>query len=117
MSIGSVEVTALLDVEIVALAEFLLNLKDEHKKIILESENNKFSYLNMNSFLVQKGDRNLLIDADCRELFGSTYGFIKDALAAMELRTGDITDLFFTHFHPDHIAGALNTDGTAVLKT
>ena len=52
MSIGSVEVTALLDVEMVALAEFLLNLKDEHKKIILESENNKLSYLNMNAFLV-----------------------------------------------------------------
>ena len=27
-----------------------------------------------------------------------------------------MTDLFFTHLHPDHIAGALNTDGTAVFE-
>jgi len=83
MSVGSVEVTALLDGEMVAPAEFLLNLKDQDEKTIRESENNKLSYLNKNAFLVQKGDRNLLIDAGCRELFGPTCGFIKDALAEL----------------------------------
>ncbi len=116
MTVGSVEVTALLDGEIVAPAEFLLNLKDQDEQTIRENENNKLSYLNMNAFLVQKGDRNLLIDAGCRELFGPTCGFIQDALGEIELSTDDITDLFFTHLHPDHIAGALNTDGTAVFK-
>ena len=116
MTVGSVEVTALLDGEIVAPAEFLLNLKDQDEQTIRENENNKLSYLNMNAFLVQKGDRNLLIDAGCRELFGPTCGFIQDALAEIELSPDDITDLFFTHLHPDHIAGALNTDGTAVFK-
>ena len=116
MTVGSVGVTALLDGEIVAPAEFLLNLKDQDEQTIRENENNKLSYLNMNAFLVQKGDRNLLIDAGCRELFGPTCGFIQDALGEIELSTDDITDLFFTHLHPDHIAGALNTDGTAVFK-
>lgn len=116
MTVGSVEVTALLDGEIVAPAEFLLNLKDQDEQTIRENENNKLSYLNMNAFLVQKGDRNLLIDAGCRELFGPTCGFIQDALGEIALSTDDITDLFFTHLHPDHIAGALNTDGTAVFK-
>ena len=116
MTVGSVEVTALLDGEIVAPAEFFLNLKDQDEQTIRENENNKLSYLNMNAFLVQKGDRNLLIDAGCRELFGPTCGFIQDALGEIELSTDDITDLFFTHLHPDHIAGALNTDGTAVFK-
>ena len=116
MTVGSVEVTALLDGEIVAPAEFLLNLKDQDEQTIRENENNKLSYLNMNAFLVQKGDRNLLIDAGCRELFGPTCGFVQDAFAEKELSTDDITDLFFTHLHPDHIAGALNTDGTAVFK-
>ena len=116
MTVGSVEVTALLDGEIVAPAELLLNLKDQDEQTIRENENNKLSYLNMNAFLVQKGDRNLLIDAGCRELFGPTCGFIQDALGEIELSTDDITDLFFTHLHPDHIAGALNTDGTAVFK-
>ena len=116
MTVGSVEVTALLDGEIVAPAELLLNLKDQDEQTIRENENNKLSYLNMNAFLVQKGDHNLLIDAGCRELFGPTCGFIQDALGEIELSTDDITDLFFTHLHPDHIAGALNTDGTAVFK-
>ena len=28
----------------------------------------------------------------------------------------DITDIFLTHLHPDHIAGTINTDGTAVFE-
>jgi hypothetical protein len=107
MSVGSVEVTALLDGEMVAPAEFLLNLKDQDEKTIRESENNKLSYLNKNAFLVQKGDRNLLIDAGCRELFGPTCVFIKDALAEMELSTVDITDLFSRIFFPIILRGRL----------
>ena len=44
MTVGSVEVTALLDGEIVAPAEFLLNLKDQDEQTIRENENNKLSY-------------------------------------------------------------------------
>jgi glyoxylase-like metal-dependent hydrolase (beta-lactamase superfamily II) len=49
-------------------------------------------------------------------LFGPTCGFIQEALKEAGLVPNDITDIFLTHLHPDHIAGTINTDGTAVFE-
>ena len=116
IDIGSIKVTSLLDGELVLPAEVLLNLKDEDAQTIRDNTENKLSSSNINAYLIQSGERNLLVDAGCRELFGPTCGFIKDALAEAEVSTQQVTDVFLTHLHPDHIAGTLNTDGTAVFN-
>ena len=116
IDIGSIKVTSLLDGELVLPAEVLLNLKDEDVQTIKNNSENSLSYSNINAYLIQSGDRNLLVDAGCRELFGQTCGFIQDALTEAGVSTNEITDIFLTHLHPDHIAGTLNTDGSAVFN-
>ena len=116
LDIGSIKVTSLLDGELVLPAEVLLNLKDEDLQIIKDNAENALTSSNINAYLIQSGERNLLVDAGCRELFGPTCGFIQDALAEAGVSLQQVTDIFLTHLHPDHIAGTLNTDGTAVFK-
>ena len=115
-NIGSIKVTSLRDGELVLPAEALLNLKEEDAKEIKDNAENTLSYTNVNAFLIQNGDRNLLVDAGCRELFGPTCGFVQDALAEAGVSIEQVTDIFLTHLHPDHIGGTLNTDGTAVFS-
>ena len=93
-----------------------MNLKEADAETIQKNAENTLSYSNVNAYLVQNGDRNLLVDAGCRELFGPTCGFIQEALTEAGVCTDQVTDLFLTHLHPDHIAGSLNTDGTAVFE-
>ena len=116
VDIGSIKVTSLLDGELVLPAEVLLNLKDEDLQIIKDNAENALTSSNINAYLIQSGESNLLVDAGCRELFGPTCGFIQDALAEAGVSLQQVTDIFLTHLHPDHIAGTLNTDGTAVFK-
>ena len=116
IDIGSIKVTSLLDGELVLPAEVLLNLKDEDAQIIKDNAENALTSSNINAYLIQSGERNLLVDAGCRELFGPTCGFIQYALAEAGVSLQQVTDIFLTHLHPDHIAGTLNTDGTAVFK-
>ena len=116
IDIGNIKVTALQDGELVLPFEALLNLKDTDAEAIQKNSDNTLSYTNMNAYLIQNGNRNLLVDAGCRELFGPTCGFIQEALTEAGVSTDQVTDLFLTHLHPDHIAGALNTDGTAVFE-
>ena len=84
-------------------------------QIIKDNAENALTSSNINAYLIQSGERNLLVDAGCRELFGPTCGFIQDALAEAGVSLQQVTDIFLTHLHPDHIAGTLNTDGTSVF--
>ena len=106
IDIGNIKVTALQDGELVLPSEALLNLKDADAKTIQSDEENTLSYSNVNAYLIQNGDRNLLIDAGCRELFGPTCGFIQEALTEAGVYADQVTDLFLTHLYPGHIAGA-----------
>ena len=115
-NIGRIKVSSLLDGEMVGPAEVLINLKDEDAETIKGNAENTLSYTNVNAHLIQKGDRILLVDAGARELFGPTCGFIQEALKEASVSADQVTDVFLTHLHPDHIAGALNTDGTAVFS-
>ena len=115
-SIGNFKVTALRDGELSLPAEVLLNLSDEQSQQIGTDENSKLATSNVNAYLIQTKSKNLLIDSGCRDLFGPTCGFLNDALKEAGLEPNDITDIFFTHLHPDHVAGAIDANGSAVFK-
>ena len=44
-----------------------------------------------------------------------TCGFVHEEIAKANIKPEDITDVFFTHLHPDHVAGAINKDGKAMF--
>ena len=116
ISIGEIEVIALRDGEAAVPADVLLNLSEDDAATIAADENNSLSQTNINAHLIRSGDRVMLVDAGARELFGPTCGFLVDALAEAGVSPGDVTDLFFTHLHPDHVAGALTPEGGAVFE-
>lgn len=61
-----------------------------------------------NLTLVRQPDRLILFDAGSGPAFQPTAGEIVAALAAAGTAPEDITDVIFTHAHPDHIWGVLD---------
>jgi len=115
-SIGSVSVTTLCDGERTLPPEALKNLSDEDTVKINSDDNQSLTFTNFNACMIQNGTQNLLVDTGCGNLFGPTCGFILDALDELDLTSNDITDIFITHLHPDHIGGCINEDNSPVFK-
>jgi glyoxylase-like metal-dependent hydrolase (beta-lactamase superfamily II) len=70
----------------------------------------------MRCLLVEDGDRKILIDTGVGNKQDSKFKshfyphdevIFDDALANIGLKSSDITDVFITHFHFDHVGGAL----------
>ena len=68
----------------------------------------------VNAYLVEMIDRKILIDAGTNKGFIPTLGRTQDALVAAGHRPEDITDIVITHMHPDHSAGLISEDGSAL---
>tara|TARA_B100000900_G_scaffold154243_1_gene130974 strand:- start:121 stop:948 length:828 start_codon:yes stop_codon:yes gene_type:complete len=115
-AVGTVNVTTLRDGERTLPPEALKNLSDEDIQKINSDENQSFTFTNFNACVIQNGKQNLLVDTGCGSLFGPTCGFILDALDELGLAPDNITDIFITHLHPDHIGGCIDEDGSAVFK-
>ena len=115
-AVGTVNVTTLRDGERTLPPEALKNLSDEDIQKINSDENQSFTFTNFNACVIQNGKQNLLVDTGCGSLFGPTCGFILDALDELGLAPHNITDIFITHLHPDHIGGCIDEDGSAVFK-
>ena len=61
-----------------------------------------------NLTLYESGSKKVLFDAGAGVDFLNGMGNIVDSLDAIDLSTDDITDVVFTHAHPDHIWGVLD---------
>lgn len=61
-----------------------------------------------NVTFVEHGERRILFDVGAGPEFMSTAGFLLDALATLGFGPEDITDVIFTHAHPDHIWGLVD---------
>ncbi len=64
-----------------------------------------------NMTLVEDDDRKILFDAGSGFEFMASAGLMIDSLDALGLSPEDITDVVFTHAHPDHIGGVLDDFG------
>lgn len=61
-----------------------------------------------NLTLLRQGDRVVLFDAGSGTEFMPSAGKLPDAMAALGVGYEDITDVVFTHAHPDHLWGLLD---------
>lgn len=61
-----------------------------------------------NITLLRTGDRIVLFDVGSGANFQSTAGELPDHLAEAGIDPSDITDIVFTHAHPDHLWGILD---------
>ena len=62
----------------------------------------------LNITLLRQGDRVVLFDVGSGPDFMPTAGRLIDALSAIDVSPEDVTDVIFTHGHPDHLWGVLD---------
>ncbi|WP_286897693.1 MULTISPECIES: MBL fold metallo-hydrolase [Sphingobacterium] len=69
-----------------------------------------------NILLVMNGERNILIDTGSGALLSPSTGKLIENLKNLGITPQDITDIVFTHAHPDHIGGVVDKDGKLVYE-
>jgi glyoxylase-like metal-dependent hydrolase (beta-lactamase superfamily II) len=66
----------------------------------------------LNVTALKQGDKTILIDCGSGKDFVPGTGKLADALQAAGIDPDTVTDVIFTHAHPDHLWGALDDFGT-----
>ena len=61
-----------------------------------------------NVTLMRQGDRTILFDVGSGPDFSPNSGILLDSLNALKVAPEDVTDIVFTHAHPDHLWGLLD---------
>lgn len=61
-----------------------------------------------NVTLLRSAGRTVLFDAGAGPMFQDTAGKLADSLAAAGIEPGEVTDVCFTHAHPDHLWGVID---------
>ena len=64
----------------------------------------------VNAFLVNTGDKLVLIDSGAGQLFGPTLGRFAANLVALGVDPAAVDVIAMTHLHPDHFGGLLTAD-------
>lgn len=69
----------------------------------------------VNSYLVNTGDRLVLVDTGTANAMGPALGKVAANLAAAGVDPADIDLILLTHMHPDHANGLIDAAGAAVF--
>ena len=115
-AVGDITVTALSDGGI-ALGHAPLQgiSEDDYAAILTAAHRDPAGYLSgVNAFLIETGDLKVLVDCGTGGAFGPEIDNLPANLAATGITPGNVTHLFATHLHPDHVGGAVR-DGLAVF--
>ncbi|MDN5786768.1 MBL fold metallo-hydrolase [Pseudorhodobacter sp.] len=111
LMLGDGKLTTLSDGHLVLPGDFVLGNMDPAEAAAIRA---KF-HLDPDSYqppcnvtLFRTGDRNVLFDVGSGPDFMPTAGKLAEALTAASLTPEDITDVIFTHAHPDHLWGLLD---------
>ncbi|NKM70701.1 MBL fold metallo-hydrolase [Rhizobium laguerreae] len=67
--------------------------------------------LQLNTLLLEVGDRRILLDAGAGATMGPNAGRVFDNLAAIGLDAGDIDTIVVSHTHPDHVGNLSTFEG------
>ncbi|WP_075292918.1 MBL fold metallo-hydrolase [Pararhizobium arenae] len=110
LKIGSVEVTALSDGTIALPLAKLYTNTSEHRA--QEALNDAFLPelvpTSVNAFLVNNGERLVLIDAGTGTYLGPSLGKLTSNIEASGYKLDDIDDVVLTHIHTDHSGGLMS---------
>lgn len=114
LMVGEFEVTAINDGTIELPVDQLLNHPEHKTHAALEK-----AFLNVpvetsiNAYVINTGDRLILIDAGAGALFGPTLGKLIANLQASGYEPEQIDDIYITHLHTDHIGGLVGENALA----
>jgi glyoxylase-like metal-dependent hydrolase (beta-lactamase superfamily II) len=113
MKLGTFEVTTMLD-GYIDVPTGVLQGDAGHIKEHLEAVGQKMDApirLPVNTFLVNTGNKLVLIDAGGAKLLGPTAGRLPMCLAAAGHTPEQIDEVYITHMHGDHLHGTVTPEG------
>lgn len=111
MALGTATITTVSDGHLALPKSFLLgNLPAAETAPLLEKYGITGDVMHppCNVTLLQDGDRTVLFDAGSGSGFMPSAGDLVDTLDALGVTPDDVTDVVFTHGHPDHLWGVLD---------
>lgn len=111
--VGDVEITALGDGTIALPATKLLHGPSVGKRLA-DAHLGETVETSVNAFVVNIGERLVLVDAGTGTLMGPTLGRLVVNLRAAGYAPEQVDDVLVTHAHPDHVGG-LVSDGRRVF--
>ena len=116
-TIGGAEVTALLDGYLDLTPDFWTGIeRDTLDSAIIRNFHSDGGNvrIGITSYLVNTGDRLILVDSGSADVFGPSAGDFLNTLAAAGHKPEQVDEILITHMHPDHIA-ALTSGNAAVF--
>ncbi|RJF56130.1 MBL fold metallo-hydrolase [Serratia inhibens] len=113
--LGDIEVTAVSDGYLQVDFGMLSNVDEEEcEEIQRGAQVNELNAVHINTFLVRRKGKNILIDSGAGGVKGWGGRLISN-LARLDIQPEDIDAVLLTHAHPDHIGGLLSAEGEAVF--
>jgi glyoxylase-like metal-dependent hydrolase (beta-lactamase superfamily II) len=106
------------DFEITALSDGTLNLRP--KELLTNTTQAQVGNLlqrsfepdavptSVNAYLINTGDKLVLVDTGAGKLFGPTLGNLMANLAAAGYKPDQVDAVLITHMHPDHVGGLVS---------
>jgi glyoxylase-like metal-dependent hydrolase (beta-lactamase superfamily II) len=116
MKLGEFEVTTLLDGYIDVPPAVLLGDQELIKQLLANAGLGMGAVrLPVNSFVVNTGEKLVMIDAGGARLLGPTAGRLPQALAQAGIEPGQIDEVYITHMHGDHLHGTVTPEGARMF--
>ncbi|MEM7694880.1 MAG: MBL fold metallo-hydrolase [Pseudomonadota bacterium] len=114
MAVGNITVTAIADGHLSLGAQVFPNASEEDFAAAMRAaflpEDQPYA-APLNAYVVQTGDRTILIDAGASPQMAPSVGKLDENLAAAGIAPDTIDTILITHLHPDHIGGLMTDDG------
>jgi glyoxylase-like metal-dependent hydrolase (beta-lactamase superfamily II) len=110
LPLGNLQVTALSDGTVPQdLHKLLSGTSRAHTDKLLFDEFLKNPVeASINAFLIQSGERTILVDTGSGDLIGpGNGGKLLDSLLGVGVKASDVTDILITHIHTDHSGGLI----------
>ncbi len=115
LMLGDFEVTALSDGTVALPVSKLLTRTTPAKvtKRLAQAYLQEPVETSVNGYLVNTGDKLVLVDTGAAGLFGPTLGKLLDNLKAAGYQPEQVDEVYVTHMHPDHVGGLMAGDKPA----
>jgi len=108
MPLGKTKVWPFLDGELPMTPALVQGISSEEKLKILGLEAEEEVFMTpVNVYLIEWGERRILIDAGCDAFMGPSAGKLASALKAKGFEPASIDTVLITHMHGDHFGGLI----------